>query len=198
MSITISMGQKPIDILDYNIDRLKNIFGKNKHISANLEQEFWIAISFFPELINTNIEVRFGKIKTSMVARPKLISFFKKKRYYEIIINQDTTLSISPLKASFSARVGCIAHELGHICHYEGLRKRIILKEGILYLISKHFKRKFETDNDIYVIQKGIGYSVYEYSKFIFYEANISEQYLKFKRKYYFTPEEILHLVLYQ
>src|SRR6266403_1361613 len=72
------------------LSELRNEFGNKKIIPADLELECLAALSFYPELKNTDIEFRFGQLNFTMVSKPKFRSVLKNKteRKYLILIQR--------------------------------------------------------------------------------------------------------------
>src|SRR5436189_4098769 len=54
-----------------NLSGLRNEFGNKKIIPAEIEVECLAALSFYPELKNTDIEFRFGNLNFTMISKPK-------------------------------------------------------------------------------------------------------------------------------
>lgn len=167
--------------------------------SAPIESEFQspahIALSYFPELANTQIKFRKARISTTLNTRPTIGSLlFKSKsnRKYIIRINdrkQDS--SILFYKVPYKAQVGIIGHEYAHILDYS--QKNIFQILGRLFsYASKSRKSEFEREIDMLTIEKGLGNELYEWSNYILNESDASKEYKKFKRKTYLTPKEIL------
>src|SRR6476659_3042617 len=105
-----------------DLSALRNEFGNKKIFPAEIEMECLAALSFYPELKNTDIEFRFGNLNFTMISKPRFKSILKDRtqRQYVIII-QKPGLSKNNLEwkeLSFNAMVGWIGHELGHILHY--------------------------------------------------------------------------------
>lgn len=59
-----------------NITFLKKNYGLNKKIPFSVEQECLIALSHFPELVDTRIEFSFSPISFTMQSRPRWDFFF--------------------------------------------------------------------------------------------------------------------------
>lgn len=176
------------------IAELKQQYPNCTTSDEKLDLAFYTALSFFPKLAELHINMRFEPIETSMQCRPEFSSFFSTNRKYVIKVNYDSLNPIYPLKASFSALVGCIGHELAHIVRYESQSKSEILSDGIKFVSSKEFRSFYEKETDKITITHGLGYEQYEYAKFIFENPNISADYLEFKKSIYHTPEELLKL----
>jgi len=94
----------------------------------------------------------------------------------------------------FNARVGVIGHELGHIVDYSEKTKFGIIFTGIGYLFPK-YRRKLEENIDRITIEHGLGYQVKYFSDFVVNHSHAAEKYLKYKRKYYFTPAQIMSVI---
>ncbi|MEA3317547.1 MAG: hypothetical protein U9R54_06280 [Bacteroidota bacterium] len=178
-------------------DSLKKAYGNNKIIPKEYELSILAALANYPELIEVKIEFKYKAIKTTMAARPVPSFIVKKnnKRKYIILINNKNknhnTVLLS--KVPFNARVGVIAHELGHIVDYESKNKLGILKTGIGYLF-KQSKKCLESKIDIIAINHGLGWQLFDYSYFILYKSKASEEYKKYKKENYFHPQEVLFI----
>lgn len=147
-------------------------------------------LKFFPEIPPDIIELRFTRIQTSMACKPILKNILRKKRKYEIIINNDSKGVEIPFdEIPFQAKIGIIAHELGHILDYQSKSLLQLIKTGLLYIFR--IQEKYEKSIDYLTIKKGFGWQVLAWSDYAFNHSNASESYLKFKDKYYFNPKEI-------
>lgn len=182
------------DAFKDRIDSLKANFSNSFVENSSIELAFYTSISFYPELSNAKITVRFEPIETSMQCRPEFSSFWSFGRGYVIIVNSDTSSPIYPLNASFSALVGCIGHELSHIIRYEKQSKSEILSDGIKFLSNDAFRSYYEKETDKITVEKGLGFEQYEYAKYIFENPKLSSEYLEFKKKIYHSPEQLLSL----
>src|ERR1044072_7474133 len=105
-----------------DLPALRTEFGNKKIIPAEIELECLTALSFYPELKNTDIEFRFGDLNFTMISQPKFRSILcdRTRRQYVIIIQKQalSQSSIDWRELSFNAMVGWIGHELGHVLHY--------------------------------------------------------------------------------
>src|SRR5215468_6276144 len=60
-----------------NLSTLKNKFSNKKVIPSEIELECLTALSFYPELKNTDIEFRFGDLNFTMISKPRFKSILK-------------------------------------------------------------------------------------------------------------------------
>ncbi len=147
-------------------------------------------LNFFPEIAKNSVVLKYKSIRTSMACKPVLKEIFNKKRRYEIIINNDSKNVEIPFdEIPFQAKIGIIAHELGHVLDYQNKSVFQLIKTGLLYIIGN--QEKYEKSIDYLTIKKGFGWQVLAWSDYAFNHSNASVSYLEFKDKYYFNPEEI-------
>lgn len=180
----------------HNLEELKKEFGVNKEYPEEMELQIFLALSFYPELKETDIEFRKAILECSLQARPKYYSLLRSRagRKYVILINEDEESPVHPSKSDFAAQVGFFAHELAHIVDYEKLTKRELVSTAWRYYFNPEFKKKVEQKTDKIAIERGAGYLKYHASCFVFYQSNASKKYLDKKKRFYFTPEQILEL----
>jgi hypothetical protein len=155
---------------------------------------FYTALSFYPELKGTQIEVTFEPIETSMQCRPSFTSIWRSSRKYLILVNDNSDSPLYPFNASFSALVGCFGHELAHIIRYEKQSNSEVVSDGVKFLSDDSFRSQYEKSTDLITISHNLGFEQYEYAKFIFENPNLPKNYLEFKKKIYHTPKELLEL----
>lgn len=174
----------------------------NKIIPPSIEDEVRIALSHFPELIDTPIEFRFKpRIKNSfMLAQPKFSGIFNKRknRSYYIMISEkfnidDDEFGVNDLPTD--VLIGWIGHELGHIMDYRDRRGFNLMIFGLRYLVSKRHIREAERAADTYAVNRGMGEYILATKDFILSHANLSEVYKARIKRLYLSPEEILELV---
>ncbi|HEY7161775.1 MAG TPA: hypothetical protein VH815_10975, partial [Acidobacteriota bacterium] len=181
-----------------NLSVLKNEFSNNKIIPAEIEVECLAALSFYPELRNTDIEFRFGNLDFTMVSRPKLKSILKgRERRQYIIIIQKPGLSRNNLdwkELTFNAMVGWIGHELGHVLHYSHKSSGGVLLVGIKYAFPG-YRRKMERFTDQLAIQHNLGYALYEGVDYTINSSHATAHYKNSQEKFYLHPEEILERI---
>jgi hypothetical protein len=178
-----------------NLSGLRNEFGNKKIIPAELELECLVALSFYPELKNTDIEFRFGKLNFTMISKPKFKSVLKGKteRQYLIMIQRPgpSKNNLEWEELSFNAMVGWIGHELGHILHYSHKSSAGIVFTGIKYAFPG-YRRKMERFTDQLAIQHNLGYALYEGVDYTINCSDATEHYKNNQKKFYLHPEEII------
>lgn len=181
------------------LGQLKEEFGKNKSLQKEFELQLLIALSKYPELRDIRIQVVYGKIKTTMAARPKLGAVFmpKAKRCYRVVINSnEEKLRKAALKnVPFNAQVGVLAHEFAHIRLYNTKNVFGLIGVGIRYSVSKRFREEFEKENDRETIARGYGWQVYHFTFYILNETDLSDKYKEYKKRFYYTPDELEELI---
>jgi hypothetical protein len=183
------------DSFQSRIEELREEFGVNKIIPAEIETECLAALSFYPELKNTFIEFKFGKLRTTMVSRPKINCLIESRedRKYAIVINKpgkdNGTLSWDEL--SFNALTGWIGHELGHIAYYNERSVPGIIVAGLRYL-HPEFKRSMERQTDMIAIRHDMGFALYEGVHYAFCCSKVNSDYKACLKKYYLSLEEIV------
>ena len=176
-----------------------NFYGQEKSpsydkliIPNNLKEAAYIAIHYFPELKNVDIEVIYANTKTTMETRPVLNTLFSKRRKYKIFV--DTTVEnnfgILVSEVPLDAKIGLFGHEFAHILDYENKSFFELMKIGRTYL-TKGDIRSYETFIDQLTIQRCLGLYLKAWSDFVLNHSNASEEYKNYKRKNYLTPEEI-------
>ncbi|CAN5341755.1 hypothetical protein BH23BAC2_BH23BAC2_06020 [soil metagenome] len=174
----------------------------NKTIPPSIENEVRIALSHYPELIETPIEFKFKpRIKRSfMQAQPKFAGILgnRKNRSYYIMISEtfnieDEEFGVKDLPED--VLIGWIGHELGHIMDYQDRSGLNLIIFGARYLISKKHIREAERAADTYAVNRGMGEYILATKDFILSHANLSEVYKARIKRLYLSPEEILELV---
>lgn len=174
----------------------------NKIVPPSIKEEVRIALSHYPELIDTPIEFKFKKnIKRSfMQAQPKFSGIFKKRknRSYYIMISEklhieDEEFGVEELPQD--VLIGWIGHELGHIMDYRDRKGFNLLAFGVRYILSNNYIREAERAADTYAVNHGMGEYILATKDFILGHANLSEVYKARIKRLYLSPEEIVELV---
>jgi hypothetical protein len=183
---------------EIHLSELKNEFGNKKIIPAGIELECLAALSFYPELKNTDIEFRFGQLNFTMISKPKFSTILKDRdqRQYVIIIQKPglSGNNIEWRELSFNAMVGWIGHELGHVLHYSHKSSGGILFTGIKYA-APGYRRKMERFTDQLAIQHNLGYALYEGVDYTINSSHASKHYKNNQEKFYLHPEEIIERI---
>ncbi len=174
----------------------------NKIIPTSIENEVRIALSHYPELLETPIEFKFkSKIQKSfMQAQPKLSGIFKKRknRSYKVLISKSFDLEgerFGVEEIPSEVLIGWIGHELGHIMDYRNRKGFNMLMFGLQYIISPNYIRKAERAADVYAVNHGMGEYILATKDFILNHADLSEEYKARIKRLYLSPEEIVELV---
>lgn len=174
----------------------------NKIIPESIKQETIAALSYYPELNDTEITFKFkDQIKKStMQAQPKWKSFFRRKehRKYIILISRKIQIDTEAFTIEdipSDVLIGWIGHELGHVMDYRNRTNMGMLIFGLKYLYSGSHIQEVERAADSYAISHGMGDYILQTKNFILEHANISETYKHRIRKLYMSPEEVMHLI---
>ncbi|PSG88279.1 hypothetical protein [Aurantibacter aestuarii] len=167
-----------------------------------IEKETLKALSYYPELKDTKIELRFKKNikKSTMQARPSFASFFRsrKNRSYLILISEtfkisDTTFLTKDIPSDIL--IGWIGHELGHIMDYQNRDKLNLIWFGIKYLLSDNHIVEAERAADGFAVKHGMEDYILKTKDFILNHAKITPTYKDRIKRYYLSPEEIMEMV---
>ena len=173
-----------------------------KTIPNAIENEVKTALNYFPTIRHVGIEIKFKKHikKSTMLAQPKLSSFFKPKEYREYVILISERFKISDKE--FSTKdipsdilIGWIGHELGHILDYQNRSNINLIWFGLKYLISDNHIIEAERAADTFAVNQGMESYILKTKDFILNNANITPSYKLRIEKYYLSPEEIMEIV---
>ena len=184
------------------IEEKKIVYQSNKVIPNNILDEAKIALSYYPELEDVEIEFKYKKgIKKSfMQAQPKIANLFKGKKdrsYYVLMSSkfliQNEEFSINEVPSE--VLIGWLGHELGHIMDYRDKSAMGLVKFGTRYVTSENFIRKAERTADTYAINQGMGNYIFSTKDFILNHSNLPDSYKKRKARLYLSPAEILAMV---
>lgn len=184
------------------VQEKKIVYQNTKLIPENILKEAKIALSFYPELEDVEIEFKFKKgIKKSfMQAQPQITHLFRPKRdrsYYVLMSSkfliQDQVFSINEIPSE--VLIGWLGHELGHIVDYREKSAMKLVYFGTKYMTSDNFIRKAERTADTYAINHGLGKYIFATKDFILNHSDLSDQYKKRKARLYLSPAEILAMV---
>ena len=190
-----SQGIHKIVLSSVNKDSLKNIYGNNKEFIPGYELQSLIALSFYPELINTKITFRLADKESIAKTTITFFSVFNSadKHFIIYINNNKNRTGLLLQETSFNAQVGAIGHELSHVADFNKRSFLGMVWWGIKY-VSKKSRVKIERRTDISTIQHGLGMELYYFVDFVLNHSTANSQYKKFKRLNYLTPAEILEL----
>lgn len=179
------------------LDSLKNAYPNTKNIPPEFELAFYTAVSHYPELKTTNIELKFKKFNFCMAARPaKKLFANRKKRVYRVYANIKKDFGgVLPATLKFNQKVGVIGHELAHILDYSNKSLCKLVGTGIGYLFVS-YRRKIEKNTDIETIKHGMGWQLYDYKAFLLNHSDASEKYKKKNDDVYLNEKELKELII--
>jgi hypothetical protein len=177
-----------------------SVFKQNKSVPKVLENEILKALSFFPELIDTDISFVFKqKIRGSvMQAQPNFKKMIKGQRAYNINISalfklKHTAIPIHQIPTE--VLVGWIGHELGHIMDYKNRSVCGMIAFGWGYLFSEKFVREAERVADTYAVSHGLGRYILDTKYFILNHSSLPESYKRKIGRLYLSPDDIVEQV---
>lgn len=175
----------------------KLVYSGLNNLSGQGKTSFLVAISYFPELNRSRIQLKYKKIRTTMSVRPTIGSLIfnrRENRKYIIRINSSLRDSIITLnELSSDAQVGLLGHELSHIVDYRSRNIWGVISRGFAYM-SKRGMTKYEREIDLITIKHGLGSPLYQWSNYVLHGSDASSKYKLFKSSIYMTPEEIRDL----
>jgi hypothetical protein len=161
----------------------KAIVSGKRNIPRKYMRDVVLALSFFPELQDSRIVFKYGKIKGTMNARPDFLNIFRhpSNRKFLLIINsnQGEYRGVNLDSISVNARVGWFGHELSHIYTYFLMNNYQTLLFSIKYLTSQAYVRKAERYTNYLAINKGLTFAIYEGEKYLLMDILISDYYKK-------------------
>ena len=180
------------------LDSLKLQSSINKTIITEYELVTYIALSYFPELKDTKIKFKSTQIKTTLNARPTVVSLIfrsKTKRKYVIRINNQVKDSVIYFNdVPFNAKIGLIGHEFSHIKDYNQRSFRKVLMRLLSYS-NKKSKANFEKKIDLATVQIGLGWQLHDWAKYVLEYSEASVSYKAFKQSTYLTPSDIIKAI---
>ncbi|WP_338761068.1 hypothetical protein WAF17_14775 [Bernardetia sp. ABR2-2B] len=180
------------------IDSLDLIYGKNKKIPTKYRSAILIALSYYPELIQTPIDFKECTIKTTLNARPTISSLCfknKSKRNYVVRINNSQKEGMITIdEVPFNARIGIFAHEFSHFVDYQNRTFGGVLERLWAYT-SKKRKANYEKEIDSMTVARGLKWQMYDWSYYAIFLSDASESYKSFKKSTYLKPKEILNQI---
>lgn len=174
----------------------------NKIVPDIIWREAYVALSHYPELRDTPIEIRFKKnIKKSfMQAQPKVTGLIKnrKNRSYFIFISEQFSIEGEKFDVTTvpsEVLIGWIGHELGHIMDYRDRSALDLIWFGVKYVTSKNYIREAERAADTYAVNHGLGEYIIATKDFILNNSQLSDIYKGRIQELYLSQEEIMVLI---
>jgi hypothetical protein len=161
----------------------KAVVSRKRNIPIKYLRDVVLALTYFPELQDSRIVFKYGKIKGTMNARPDILNIFRhpSNRKYLLIINsnQGEYRGVDLDSISVNARVGWFGHELSHIYTYYLMNNYQTLLFSLKYLTSQAYVRKAERYTNLLAISKGLTFPIYEGEKYVLQDMLISDYYKK-------------------
>lgn len=185
-----------------NMQQKDSLKFSNKIVPDGIWREAYVALSHYPELKDTPIELKFKKnIKKSfMQAQPEFSGLFKnrKNRSYTIFMNEefkieDEVFDVTAVPSE--VLIGWIGHELGHIMDYRERSALDLIWFGIKYVTSKNYIREAERAADTYAVSHGLGENIIATKDFILNHSKLSDNYKNRIQDLYLSQEEIMVLI---
>jgi hypothetical protein len=172
----------------------------NSHeIPRDLEEAFSQALMYFPDLLDTKIQVVFDAIPTTMRAQPKMSirNLLAVDKEFVISINVDLNnyRTVDYTKMPKDVLVGWLAHELGHIVDYKKRSTISLLGLGINYSICENFRREVEYFAQEIAIYRGAGHEILDSITFALEKSSIPNDYKKRLSNYYLSKELIIQII---
>lgn len=122
-------------------DSIYNLYEYKNSIPDNIKISFCYALAHYPELMNNKVIFKEKRIKTTLSARPTVLSvLFRKKenRKYIIRINNNPNSNAVLLKhIPKIPRAGLFGHEFAHFSDYESKKALKMFICMINYIIPK-------------------------------------------------------------
>jgi hypothetical protein len=185
-----------------DMEEKKIIYQGNKTIPESILNEAKIALSYYPELKDVEIEFKFKQdIKKSfMQAQPRIANLFKgkKNRSYYIFISSRFLIEkeeFSMADVPSEVLIGWLGHELGHIMDYRNKSAMGLVIFGARYVTSENYIKEAERAADTYAVNSGMGDYILATKDFILNHSHLSDSYKERIARLYLSPEEILVLV---
>ena len=184
------------------MEEKKIVYQKNKIIPESILNEAKIALSYYPELENVEIEFKFkDDIKKSfMQAQPRVSNLFKgrKNRSYYVFMSSKFLIEeeeYSMADVPPKVLIGWLGHELGHIMDYRDKSAMGLVIFGFRYITSANYIKQAERAADTYAVTGGMGEYILATKNFILNHSHLSDSYKARIARLYLSPDEILMLV---
>lgn len=179
----------------YQLDSLRQAYGKNKKLVPGYEVQSLVALSFYPELYDTKIDfILANKESIAKTTLPFLALIFNCKHYIIYFNNNRSKTGIVFAEIPFNAQIGVIGHELAHAADFK--RKNFM---GLVWWSLRYLNRKthikIERATDLETIRHGLGWQLYDFTNFIMSSPATKNDYKKSKQRFYLHPEEIMQIV---
>jgi len=162
---------------------------------STLKLAYYTALSHYPELRKSKIELRLKSISSTMQAQPKWDFVFRLKKNRNYVININTNegyTGITYKDLSFNSLVGWLGHEMAHITDYSKKNNVELLNFIASYVFDKNVLKRTEHTADRETIRHGLGAQLLEGVNFFHRNRKVKNWYREKNKKYYLSPEEIV------
>jgi hypothetical protein len=162
---------------------------------STLKLAYYVALSHYPELSKSKIELRLKSISSTMQAQPKWFFVFRSKKNRNYVININTNegyTGITYKDLSFNSLVGWLGHEMAHIADYSKKNNAELVNFIASYVFDKNALKRTEHTADRETIKHGLGAQLLEGVNFFHRNRKVKHSYREKNKKYYLTPEEIV------
>lgn len=171
LSLSLSAQKRPQLHFDSSTDTtgLYKEFGQHKKLPQGFEWQALIALSYFPELKDTEINFCLEKDDVPLTTMPSFWGIFKKpeNRAYNITISTEGMEALNPIllkNLGTGAQIGVLGHELGHVSDFQHFNCWDFLVHALRYTFSATYGDKFEFNTDRICIDHGLGYQLLAWS----------------------------------
>src|SRR3954451_6601139 len=147
-------------------------YGNNKELIPQFALQTLIALSYYPELVNTHIRFVYHQAHATLETKPDDESIANKgnKRSFPITVSDSSMPKIEPIllkNMDFNAQIGIIGHELSHVADFSNQNLLHLMGSGIEHILSPAYIDRFEYRTDSICIAHGLGYQLLAWSTFI-------------------------------
>jgi hypothetical protein len=159
-------------VMEQQFSQLKSNYGKNKRVPVEFEKQFFMAISYFPELRDARIRVKLRKGSSGIIStRPTWSGLFRRssKRSYVIFIGDSSGSRIPAFmfrSSPVNGQVGIIGHELTHILNFSRMNTFQLIGIGLGHLSTRYMDR-FENKTDSLCIERGLGEQLIDWNIYL-------------------------------
>lgn len=174
------------------------------YIPEIIKEESWKALSFYPELSETPIHIKFVEdtSKPLLHVSPYWTNLlpWKRKHIYTICINETFTVSNTTFFTTEIPQeviIGLLGHALGTITYLTSLSKKDILQHKLYHYFSKHYRKEVSQISSSYVTKKGLTSYVSKMRHFILENTMLSPSQKLILDKLHSSPQEMIYSVNY-
>jgi hypothetical protein len=182
---------------EYDMDSLRNLYGRNKQLLPPYERQILLALSHYPQLKDIAIHFYEDEALLPLASRPEPASMFGDKGnwQYNIIISTRSTAALEPILLNhvpFNAQVGIIGHELAHTAYYLDKSLAHMLLIAINYPFPS-FRADFEKNTDRRTVAHGLGWQLLDYARYA--RSVMSYDQTSLGSEHYLSPADIEALI---